>query len=90
MRSRLLPRRSRTSCQEAAAREIGVHKSKVTIHGDKAVIVGSDIQELELATLFKNTSPYAQGNWGLMRFSPVEGHGVFCPAPIRSWGHDGP
>ena len=24
-----------------------------------------------------------------MRFSPVEGHGVFCPAPIRSWGHDG-
>ena len=24
-----------------------------------------------------------------MRFSPVEGHGVFCPAPIRKWGHDG-
>lgn len=75
--------------QEAAAREVGVHKSKVAIHGDKAVIVGSDIQELPLAVLFKNTSPYEQGNWGLMRFSPVEGHGVFCPAPIRSWGHDG-
>ena len=75
--------------QEAAAREVGVHKSKVEIHGDKAAILGSDIQELELSELFKSTSPYAQGNWGLMRFSPVEGHGVFCPAPIRSWGHDG-
>ena len=60
--------------QEAAAREVGVHKSKVEIHGDKAIIRGSDIEELELATLFKNTSPYDQGNWGLMRFSPVEGH----------------
>ena len=75
--------------QEAAAREVGVHKSKVIIHGSKAKILGSDIQEIDLATLFKNTSPYDQGNWGLMRFSPVEGHGVFCPAPIRKWGHDG-
>ena len=75
--------------QEAAAREVGVHKSKVIIHGDKATILGSDIQEIELSTLFKNTSPYDQGNWGLQRFSPVIGHGVFCPAPIRKWGHDG-
>ena len=75
--------------QEAAAREIGVHKSKIIIHGDKATVLGSDIQEIELSTLFKNTSPYTQGNWGLQRFSPVVGHGVFCPAPIRAWGKDG-
>ncbi|MCQ2499831.1 MAG: xanthine dehydrogenase family protein molybdopterin-binding subunit [Lachnospiraceae bacterium] len=75
--------------QEAAAREVGVHKSKVVIEGTKARILGSDIEYIELSTLFKNTSPYDQGNWGLMRFSPVEGHGLFCPAPIRSWGSDG-
>ncbi|MCR5666687.1 MAG: xanthine dehydrogenase family protein molybdopterin-binding subunit [Eubacterium sp.] len=75
--------------QEAAAREVGVHKSKIIIHGDKAKVLGSDIDEIELSELFKNTSPYEQGNWGLQRFSPVIGHGVFCPAPIRKWGHDG-
>ncbi|HHX38047.1 MAG TPA: xanthine dehydrogenase family protein molybdopterin-binding subunit [Clostridiaceae bacterium] len=75
--------------QEEVARSVGVHKSKVSIHGTVAKILGSDIQEVVISTLFENISPYGQGNWGLMRFSPVEGHGVFCPAPIRSWGKDG-
>lgn len=75
--------------QEAAAREVGVHKSKVEIHGTKAKILGSDIQEIEISKLFKETSPFEQGCWGLMKLSPVIGHGVFCPAPIRRWGHDG-
>lgn len=75
--------------QEAAAREVGVHKSKVEVHGAKAKILGSDIQEINISELFKNTSPFEQGCWGLQRFSPVIGHGVFCPAPIRKWGHDG-
>lgn len=75
--------------QEEVAREVGVHKSKVEIHGTKATIHGSHIQEIEISEVFKETSPFAQGNWGLMRFSPVIGHGVFCPAPIRQWGHDG-
>ena len=69
--------------QEAAAREVGVHKSKVEIHGAKAKILGSDIQEINISELFKNTSPYEQGCWGLMKFSPVVGHGIFSPAPIR-------
>lgn len=75
--------------QEAAAREVGVHKSKVEVHGAKAKILGSDIQEINISELFKNTSPFEQGCWGLQRFSPVIGHGVFCPAPIKKWGHDG-
>lgn len=75
--------------QEEAARELGVHKSKVTIHGTKAHVVGSDVQELDLSVLFKPTTPFQQGNWGLKKLSPVEGHGVFCPAPIKMWGQDG-
>nr|WP_275411173.1 molybdopterin cofactor-binding domain-containing protein [Bacillus sp. B15-48] len=76
--------------KEEVGRELGVHKSKVVeIKGGKATVVGSDIQELELSTLFKPITPFQQGNWGLKQLSPVEGHGVFCPAPIKMWDKDG-
>ena len=72
--------------QEAAAREVGVHKSKVEVHGAKAKILGSDIQEINISELFKNTSPFEQGCWGLQRFSPVIGPWCILPGSDQKMG----
>lgn len=75
--------------KEEVARAYGLHPSKVEIKGKKAFLKGSYVQEVDIPSLFKHWSMFTQGNWGLQQYSPVVGHGVFCPAPIHQWGADG-
>jgi len=75
--------------KEEVAREFGVHPSKVEIQNDKAILVGSHVQEVDIPSLFRPTSPFSQGNWGLQKGSPVVGKGIFCPAPIHMWDAKG-
>ena len=75
--------------KEEIAREFGMHPSKVIIKGKKAELLGTWIQEVEIPTLFKNWSPFEQNNWGLKIGSPIEGHGVYSPAPVFMWDENG-
>lgn len=75
--------------KEEVARVYGMHPSKVEIVNDKAILVGSHVQEVDIGSLFQLTSPFNQGNWGLQKGSPVVGRGVFCPAPIHMWDSKG-
>lgn len=75
--------------QEEVARAYGIHKDKVEIHGTKAHLFGLTGQVVDIEPLFAGSTPFEQENWGLKKFSPVIGHGSFCPAPIKNWGPDG-
>lgn len=84
------------ACEEAisklkieVAREYGLHPSKVEIKGKKAFLAGSHVQEVDIPSLFRPTSMFTQGNWGLQKGTPVIGHGLFCPAPIHQWDENG-
>lgn len=73
----------------AAAREVGVHPSMVSIKGDKAYITGASIKEISICELFRPLDPFKQNNWGLLKGTPIEGFGRFSPAPIKAWSIDG-
>lgn len=75
--------------KEEIAREYGIHTSMVEIKGKKAILKGTYVQEVDIPSLFKHWSMFTQGNWGLQQYSPVVGHGVFCPAPIHQWDKNG-
>ena len=75
--------------KEEIAREFGMHPTKVIIKGKKAELLGTWIQEVEISSLFRNWSPFEQNNWGLKIGSPIEGHGVFSPAPAFMWDENG-
>ena len=75
--------------KEEVAREMGVHPINVEIEGTKAILKGHQLEEVEIATLFKPIDFFAQGNFGLFKGTPVRGHGVYCPAPVLMWGEDG-
>lgn len=75
--------------KEEVAREFGMHPTKVEIQGTKAILKGAHIQEVEIPTLFKQWTPFTQNNWGLKIGTPVEGFGVFSPAPVFMWDEDG-
>jgi len=75
--------------KEEVAREFGMHPSKVDIQGTKAVLKGGELEEVSIPSLFRGWTPFTQDNWGLKVGSPVEGVGVFCPAPARMWDADG-
>jgi carbon-monoxide dehydrogenase large subunit len=75
--------------KEEIAREFGMHPSKIEIKGKKAYLKGAHLQEIEISTLFKQWTPFTQNNWGLKIGTPVEGTGVFCPAPVFMWDKDG-
>lgn len=77
--------------KEAAGRKVGVAAKQVTIKNGKAYIVGSNIEEIPIPDLFEPFSFFTQQTWGLLKGSPVIGHGVFCPAPAVEWfgpGHE--
>jgi len=75
--------------KEEIAREFGMHPSKVEIHGTTALLKGYEKEEVSIPSLFKPWTPFTQNNWGLKIGSPVEGHGIFCPAPVQMWDKDG-
>ncbi len=75
--------------QEAAGRKVGVAARQVTIKNGKAVIVGSNIEEVPIPELFEPFSFFTQQTWGLLKGTPVRGHGVFCPAPAVPWSGPG-
>lgn len=75
--------------KEEVAREFGMHPSKVEIKGKKAFLKGAYTQEVDIPSLFKMWSPFTQNVWGLKVGTPVEGHGVFAPAPVFMWDKDG-
>ena len=75
--------------KEEVGRACGLHPSKVEIKGKKAMLAGSYVQEVDIPSLFKPTSMFTQGNWGLQKGTPVKGHGIFCPAPIHQWDDKG-
>lgn len=75
--------------KEAAGRRVGVAAKQVTIKNGKAYIVGSNIEELDIADLFEPFSFFTQQNWGLQKGTPVRGRGVYCPAPSVPWSGPG-
>lgn len=77
--------------KEAAGREVGLAKKQVTIKNGKAYFVGSNIEYIDIADLFKPFDFFTQQTWGLLKGTPVRGRGVFCPAPAVPWfgpGHE--
>ena len=75
--------------KEEVGRAMGVHPINIEIEGTKAILKGHQLKEIEIATLFKPINFFEQGNFGLMKGTPVRGHGVYCPAPVLMWGEDG-
>ncbi|KZL89247.1 xanthine dehydrogenase family protein molybdopterin-binding subunit [Clostridium magnum] len=75
--------------REAVGREIGVHPMNIEIEGTKAIIKGYQKKEIEIASLFRPVNFFEQGNYGMMKGTPVVGYGVYCPAPVLQWGEDG-
>ena len=75
--------------RDEVGRAIGVHPINVEIEGTKAIVHGYQVPEIEIDTLFKPINFFEQGNFGLMKGTPVRGHGVYCPAPVLQWGADG-
>lgn len=78
-----------TKLKDAVAHEIGVHQINIDIVGRKAIVRGYQQTEIEIASLFKPVNFFEQGNFGMMKGSPITGHGVYCPAPVLPWGEDG-
>lgn len=75
--------------KEEVARAMGVHPINVEIEGTKAILKGHQLPEVDIPSLFKPVDFFEQGNYGLMKGTPVRGHGVYCPAPVLRWGKDG-
>ncbi|MCL2580122.1 MAG: xanthine dehydrogenase family protein molybdopterin-binding subunit [Oscillospiraceae bacterium] len=75
--------------KEEVAREFGMHPSKVEIQGTTAILKGAALESVSIPSLFKGWTPFSQNNWGLKIGSPVEGVGIFCPAPVQMWDKDG-
>ena len=75
--------------KEEAGRRVGVAAKQVTIKHGKAYIVGSNIEEIPIPDLFEPFSFFTQQTWGLLKGTPVRGHGVFCPAPAVPWSGPG-
>ena len=75
--------------KEEVAREFGMHPSKVEIQGTKAILKGAEKEEVSIPSLFRPWTPFTQNVWGLKIGTPVEGTGVFCPAPVRMWDEAG-
>jgi carbon-monoxide dehydrogenase large subunit len=75
--------------KEEVGRATGVHPVNIEIEGTKALLKGYQKKEIEIRTLFKPINFFEQGNFGLMIGTPVRGHGVYCPAPVLTWGEDG-
>ncbi|MBQ3108226.1 MAG: xanthine dehydrogenase family protein molybdopterin-binding subunit [Clostridia bacterium] len=75
--------------KEEIARAYGLHPSKVEIKGKTAYLKGTYVQEIHIPSEFKHWSMFTQGNWGLQQYSAVEGHGIYCPAPIIQWDKNG-
>jgi carbon-monoxide dehydrogenase large subunit len=75
--------------REAAARSAGVPPDLVRIEGRTAYITGSHLDQIPIATLFADYSPFRQDVWGLKADTPVRGVGVFNSGPMVAWGDDG-
>jgi len=75
--------------KDAVGREIGVHPINIEIEGTNALVAGYQIPVVDIPSLFKPINFFEQGNFGLMKGTPVEGYGVYCPAPVLQWGDDG-
>ena len=73
----------------AAARELGVHPSMVSVLGDKAYIRSSYIEELDLRTLFKVQNRYVTNNYGLRSGTPVRGFGSYSSGPTVPFDENG-
>ena len=71
--------------KEAAGRAVGVHPSKVDIHGGKAYFKSAGVTEMPIEKLFQPFSMFSQQNFGLFKYSPVSGKGVYCPGPAIPW-----
>jgi len=79
----------RNKLKEEIARELGMHPSKVEIKGRNAILKGTYTDTLDIPSLFQGWTPFTQNVWGLKIGSPVEGHGIFCPAPVFMWDEKG-
>ena len=75
--------------REAAARFAGVHPDMVKIEGRTAYIAGAHLNQIPIANLFADYSPFRQDVWELKADTPVRGIGVFNSGPIVAWGNDG-
>lgn len=71
------------------ARVMNVNPKNVEIVGDKAILAGSQVQEVDIPSLFIPWTAFSQGNFGLQKLTPVEGYGIYAPAPILYWDKRG-